>query len=94
MISLSLRVTTTNGTNDYQVGPKVQVAFEREFKVGLPKAFAADQKMEHLYWLAWKCAEQVAKSGGPAVKPFDGWLDTVESVEVIGVDDDPLSPEG
>lgn len=94
MISLSLRVTTTNGISDYQVGPKIQVAFEREFKVGLPKAFAADQKMEHLYWLAWKCAEVEAKSGGPAVKPFDGWLDTVESVEVVGVDQDPLSPEG
>ena len=94
MITLNLRVTTSNGTDDYTVGPKIQVAFEREFKVGLPKAFAADQKMEHLYWLAWKCAMEAAKSGGPAVKPFDGWLDTVESVEVVGVDEDPLSPEG
>ena len=91
MISLNLRVTTTSGSNDYTVGPKIQVAFEREFKVGLPKAFAADQKMEHLYWLAWKCASEAAKSGGAAVKPFDGWLDTVESVEVVGVDEDPLS---
>jgi len=94
VISLSLRVTTDKSTDNYTVGPKIQVAFEREFKVGLPKAFAADQKMEHLYWLAWKCASESAKSGGPAVKPFDGWLDTVESVEVVGVDEDPLSPTG
>jgi len=94
MISLNLRVTTTSGSSDFTVGPKVQVAFEREFKVGLPKAFAADQKMEHLYWLAWKCASDAAKAGGPPVKPFDGWLDTVESVEVVGADADPLSPEG
>lgn len=94
MISLNLRVTTSAGTSDYTVGPKIQVAFEREFKVGLPKAFSADQKMEHLYWLAWKCAAEEARTGGPAVKPFDGWLDAVESVEVVGVDADPLSPEG
>lgn len=91
MITLNLRVTTTHGTDDFVVGPKIQVAFEREFKVGLPKAFSADQKMEHLYWLAWKCASEAARAGGPPVKPFDGWLDTVESVEVVGADADPLS---
>ena len=91
MITLNLRAVTTEGTTDYTVGPKVQVAFEREFKIGLPKAFAADQKMEHLYWLAWKCALEAARNGGPAVKPFDGWLDGVQLVELVGVDEDPLS---
>ena len=86
MITLNLRVTTTSGSADYTVGPKVQVAFEREFKVGLPKAFAADQKMEHLYWLAWKASH----AAGEVVKPFDGWLDTVQAVEVVGQDEVPL----
>ncbi len=87
MINLTLRVTDSNGSsNDYTVGPKVQVAFEREWKVGLPKAFTNDQKMEHLYWLGWKAQQ----SSGAVVKPFDGWLDTVESVEVVDADS-PLS---
>jgi hypothetical protein len=87
MINLTLRVTDSNGSsNDYTVGPKVQVAFEREWKVGMPKAFASEQKMEHLYWLGWKAQQ----SSGAVVKPFDGWLDTVESVEVVDADS-PLS---
>ncbi len=79
MISLTLRVTHNGESNEYQVGPKAQVAFEREWKMGLPKAFSAEQRMEHLYWLGWK-SQQVA---GVAVKPFDTWLDGVESVEVV-----------
>lgn len=79
MISLTLRVTHNGETNEYVVGPKVQVAFEREWKIGLPKAFSADQKMEHLYWLGWKAQQ----SSGAVVKPFDGWLDGVEAVEVV-----------
>lgn len=86
MISLTLKVTTEDGSKDYAVGPKVQVAFEREFKVGLPKAFSADQKVEHLYWLAWKASH----AAGEVVKPFDGWLDTVQAVEVVGQDEVPL----
>ena len=87
MINLTLRVITADGTaTNYEVGPKVQVAFEREWKVGLPKAFTNDQKMEHLYWLGWKAQQ----SSGAVVKPFDGWLDTVESVEVVDADS-PLS---
>ena len=42
--------------------------------------------MEHLYWLGWKAQQ----SSGVVVKPFDGWLDTVESVEVVEADS-PLS---
>jgi hypothetical protein len=79
MISLTLRVTTGDGGGEYEVGPKVQVAFEREWKVGMPKAFQTEQRMEHMYWLAWKAQQ----SSGVVVKPFDGWLDTVEKVEVV-----------
>jgi len=58
MISLSLRVTHNGETNEYAVGPKVQVAFEREWKTGMPKALTNDQRMEHLYWLAWKASRR------------------------------------
>ena len=79
MISLTLRVTVAGETNEYQVGPKVQVAFEREWKTGLPKAFSSEQRMEHMYWIAWKAQH----AAGVPVKPFDSWLDTVENVEVV-----------
>ena len=82
MISLSLRVTHDGETNEYVVGPKVQVAFEREWKMGMPKALTNEQRMEHLYWLGWK-AQQAA---GVVVKTFDLWLDGVESVEVVEAD--------
>lgn len=87
MIALTLRVKTEGGEKTYTVGPKVQVAFEREFKVGLPVAFTKDQKVEHLYWLGWKASH----AAGEVVKPFDGWLDTVESVEIVEVGTGPLS---
>ena len=86
MISITLRVTTDGRSEDIVVGPKVQVAFEREWKVGLPKAFGADQRLEYVYWLAWKAI----KESGAVVKPFDGWLDTVENVEMVGADETPL----
>ena len=82
MISLSLRVTHNGETNEYTVGPKVQVAFEREWKMGMPKALTTEQRMEHLYWLGWKAQQ----ASGAVVKPFDGWLDGVEAVEVVEVD--------
>lgn len=79
MISLTLRVTHDGDTNEYTVGPKVQVAFEREWKMGMPKALVQEQRMEHLYWLGWKAQH----ASGASVKPFDGWLEGVESVEVV-----------
>jgi ribulose bisphosphate carboxylase small subunit len=82
MISMTLRVITDSSSGEYQVGPKVQVAFEREWKVGLPKAFGDQQRLEHLYWIAWKAVE----ASGAVVKPFEAWLDTVQSVEMVGQD--------
>ena len=82
MITLTLRVTHNGDTNEYTVGPKVQVAFEREWKVGMPKAFSADQKVEHIYWLAWKAQQ----ASGAVVKPFDGWIDGLEAVEIVQAD--------
>jgi len=86
VISMTLRVTTDGHTEDVVIGPKVQVAFEREWKIGLPKAFGAEQRLEYVYWLAWKAIGD----SGRVVKLFDAWLETVENVEMIGADEAPL----
>jgi hypothetical protein len=76
---LKLTVTKTDGSvRTFPVTPKVIVAFEREFKQGLVSAYSNDNRMEHTYWLAWK-AEHAA---GHVVKPFDGYLDDIVSVEL------------
>lgn len=86
MISLSLHIKTDSTSGTYVIGPKTQVAFEREWKIGLPKAFGDQQKMEYVYWLAWRAMQD----GGAVVKPFETWLETVESVEMVGSDEAPL----
>jgi hypothetical protein len=83
MLSVTLRVKTKTGEGDYLITPRVQVDFEREFKVGLSKALVHDQKMEHIYWLGWRSQ----KEAGEVVKPFNDWLSALVSVEMIGADD-------
>lgn len=90
VISMTLRITANGETTDVQVGPKVQVAFEREWKIGMPRAFGDQQRFEYVYWIAWK-ALHVA---GNVVKPFDGWLETVENVEMVEAGTGPLSETG
>jgi hypothetical protein len=80
MIDLSLRVVKADGTDVVlPVMPKTVVAFERQFGMGIGKAFQSEQKAEHLYWMAWKAQANT----GAVVKPFDGWLDDVVSVELV-----------
>ncbi|HEY7821974.1 MAG TPA: hypothetical protein VIG24_04030 [Acidimicrobiia bacterium] len=79
MISLTLRVVAADSETDYRLTPAVVVAFERQFKVGIGKAFASEQKAEHMYWLAWKCVQH----SGAEVKPFEGWLDTITDVQMV-----------
>lgn len=92
MAAHKLTITKTDGTTrTVPVTPKVIVAFEREFKTGLASAFNPDRdpKMEHLYWLGWK-AEHMA---GHVVKPFDGYLDEVEHID-LEVDAVPFDENG
>jgi hypothetical protein len=79
VISLTLKVVTADGERDYRLTPATVVAFERQFGMGIGKAFAAEQKAEHVYWLAWKAMQQ----SGAVVKPFDGWLETVVEVQMV-----------
>jgi hypothetical protein len=43
------------------------------------KAFQTDMRSEHIYWLAWKAMH----AAGKVVKPFDGWLGELASVEIV-----------
>lgn len=78
MIAMKLTVVTVEGHETFPVTPKAQVEFERHWKTGIGKAFTTDQKLEHLYWLAWK-SKHLA---GGVVKPFDNWLDDVLDVQI------------
>jgi hypothetical protein len=86
MTDWRITVTKTDGvTAEYTITPRTVVAFERHFKVGLAAAFTNDQKMEHLYWLAWD-AERIA---GNVVPLFDKWLESIASVD-LAVENVPL----
>jgi hypothetical protein len=82
---LFIKVTLNDdSTNSYKLTPRVIVAFEQQFGKGLPKLIGGEQRIEHVYWLAWK-SMQVA---GLVVKPWPDFLDTIKSAEL---DADPSS---
>lgn len=58
------------------IKPSTIVAFERQYGVGL--GAIADGKMEYVYWLAW----HAEKLSGAVVKPFEGWLEDIEGVDL------------
>jgi hypothetical protein len=86
MDGLTVKVKTTDGSeNSYKLTPRAIVAFEQQFGKGLPKLIGEEQKIEHIYWLAWKCMQL----NGVVVKPFGpDFLDTIVSAEL---DADPNS---
>jgi hypothetical protein len=81
MDGLKIKVKTTDGQEGvYSLRPKTLVAFENKFNKGFVKLLSEDQKLEHIYFLAWGAM----RDGGKVVKPFgEGFLDTLESVELI-----------
>ena len=80
MDGLGIKVKTTDGNEvTYKLTPRVIVAFEQQYGKGMPKLLGEEQKIEHVYWLAWKCMQ----SNGVIVKPFGPeFLDTIESAEL------------
>jgi len=80
MDGLGIKVKTIEGSETtYKLTPRVIVAFEQQYGKGLPKLLGEEQKIEHVYWLAWKCMQ----SNGVIVKPFGPeFLDTIESAEL------------
>jgi hypothetical protein len=81
MDGLSLKIKTNDGVDSvFSLRPRTIVAFEQKFGKGLAKLFSEDQKMEHIYFLAW----QSLKDNGRVVKPFGPeFLDTLISVEMV-----------
>jgi hypothetical protein len=80
MDGLAVKVKTTDGVEaSYKLTPRIIVAFEQQFGKGMPKLLGEEQKVEHIYWLAWK-AQQV---NGVVVKLFGpDYLDTIVSAEL------------
>ena len=80
MDGLKIKVKTTDGQEGvYSLRPKTLVAFEQKYNKGFAKLLTEDQKLEHIYFLAWTAM----KNDGKTVKPFgDAFFDTLESVEL------------
>jgi hypothetical protein len=75
----TVRVTRTDEPEaTFTVTPRCMVEFERFFKIGVGRAFQEEQRLEHVYWLAWKATN----AAGVTVPVFDAWLDTVVDVEL------------
>lgn len=87
MIGVSLKITPLEEpAYEVRITPKTAVGFERHFNMSLTKALAEEQRQEHVYYLAW----EAARNSGHKVKVFEGWLDTIESVEFVVKGSDPL----
>jgi hypothetical protein len=80
MDGLGIKVKTTDGVEaTYKLTPRVIVAFEQQYGKGMPKLLGEEQKIEHIYWLAWKCIG----AAGNIVKPWGPeFLDTIISAEL------------
>ena len=62
MDGLSLKIKTNDGVDSvFSLRPRTIVAFEQKFGKGLAKLFSEDQKMEHIYYLAWQSLKDNVK---------------------------------
>jgi hypothetical protein len=80
MDGLAIKVKTTDGVEaTYKLTPRVIVGFEQQYGAGMPKLLGEQQKIEHIYWLAWKSMQ----TAGIIVKPWGpDFLDTIISAEL------------
>jgi hypothetical protein len=81
MEAMKLTVTRGGTPETYRVTPLVHVMFERHWSTSLARAFGQDgqdNRLEHMYWLAWKSAEVAGKT----TAGFDEWLSDVEAVDI------------
>jgi hypothetical protein len=79
-----LRVTVTYADErnvEVKVTPKVQLAFERQYGMGLPKA-SKDMHNEYLFYLAWKALQ----FSGQETREFEDFVDSIDDVDVAGAD--------
>lgn len=81
MDGLNIKVKTTDGNEGvYPLRPKTIVAFEQKFNKGFAKLLSEDQKLEHVYFLAWGAMRDSGKVVKPWGEAFLGELDSVELV--------------
>jgi len=80
MDGLAIKIKTTDGVEvSYKLTPRIIVAFEQQFGKGMPKLLGEEQRVEHIYWLAWKALQ----TNGVVVKLFGPeFLDTIVSAEL------------
>lgn len=80
MDGLKIKVKLTDGFEDtYSLRPRIIVEFEQKYGKGLAKLIGEEQKLEHIYFLAWLSL----RANGKVVKPFgNDFLDTLESVSL------------
>lgn len=81
--SAKLKITYTDGTEvEVLAGPRAQVEMERHFKISVQEA----NRIEHVYWLAWKALFLAGKEPGE----FEGFLDRIADVDQL--DEVPANP--
>jgi len=84
---MRLRVVPSEGEPyEVNVTPKVIVASERQFGKPMTQLFGENASFEALCWAAWRATQ----ASGRIVKPFDEWLDDVDSIEAGEADRVPL----
>ena len=77
---MRLRVEPFEGdAYEVNIGPKVIVEIERQFKSPMTDLFGEGARFEALYWAAWK-GSQIA---GRPTKPFDEWLSEIEAIDPV-----------
>ena len=81
-----LKITRADGSvTEHKITPRIEYAFEVNYKKGFHKAFRDDEMQTMVYWLAWECL----RTSGEVVKTFGAdFLETLAKVEVT--DDNPL----
>ena len=88
MFNLSLRVTTEGApARDVAITPATIIGFERQFQIGLARAFEQDQRFEHMLWLGWDATRRAGHTG----LEFDDWVNTVVSIEPAETVERPLA---
>ena len=84
------KITFEDGTDLETSGRKADaIRFERQFKIPVAAMFSEDGvRQEHLWFFGW-CA---AKRTNPDILAFDDWIETVESVDIMAVEEDEPTP--
>jgi hypothetical protein len=84
------KITFEDGTDLEVPGRKADaIRFERQFKIPVAAMFSEDGvRQEHLWFFGW-CA---AKRNNPDIVSFDDWIETVESVDIMAVEEEEQTP--